>query len=676
MEYNNQKDLTDALDRASVLYYGGFTTEFTDNEFDLALKVLQKMEKESGVIYPHSPTQRVGSDIQKEFKKIKHPKPMLTIENTYDDNELLKWANNIIRKINHVVYFNISVKYDGVSCELHYHDGILKSASTRGDKNIGDDITENVKTIKSVPLKLINCTVKDFYVRGEILMPKSQLKKVNEERLINDEQPFANTRNACSGSVKQLDPKVTASRGLIFRPWDCFSNDILMSDMTSKMLYLYHQGFQFEKGTESFTCFDVNNLTVAVSQFKETLDSLNLDYDYDGVVIKINSCDIQDEIGTKDTRAIEWGIARKWNEEYIAETIIEDIEWQVGKMGSITPVGKLKTVECAGVNVSNVTLHNWGIVSAFNLHPNDKITITRSGGVIPYVLSASHDGNDTDTLFDYPHVCPICGSETQFDGEILKCVNEKCPAIIKGQILHFCSKDCMDIRTIGEKVVDDLYEYDIVRSLEDIIALGGGSSYHINKLMKLKDVEGYGEKSVNKILDSLYDSRLNKPFDKVLASLSIPNVGKVMGRELANHYDDIFNFANTTVEELMTINGIAETIANDIVEWNKKNEILLDEVNYWQWNWMNEKFEVIEDVDNDTTLNGLTLVFTGKSSRFSGDEVEDFLESKGAKCGHSVSKKTNYLITGDKPGSSKVTKATELGVEIITEDDFYQKFGI
>lgn len=689
-----QKNLTDRLDKASVLYYNGMSSEFTDEEFDTLMHALQKLEKENNYVYPNSPTLRVGSDIQKEFKKIKHPRPMLTIENTYNDSGLEEWKTKIEEKISENLKYNISVKYDGISCEIHYKYGYYASASTRGDKLIGDDITENVKTIKSVPL-FIECisTIPDFYVRGEVLLPKSRLWEINQERLRNDEQMFANTRNACSGSLKQLDPKITASRGLIFRAWDCFYLPYITSigehsteieTMEEKAELLKKMGFKYEDSTEPITV-ESDNLKESVNSFKETLKSLNLDYDYDGVVVKIDDCYIQDcVIGTKDTRAIEWGIARKWNEEYVVKTELMYVDWQVGRTGVLTPVGRLDPVTCNGVVISNVTLHNVDFVAKNNLHLGNMLTITRSGGVIPYVVDVDHRGELESCKVEIPTVCPICGSPVVKDGALLKCINDKCPAVEKGKILQFCSKECVDIKTIGESVVEDLYENGLITNIEDLLFQGYRACIDSCLEEDIKSWvsilgEGYGEKSVRNILEGIAYARLNVPYDKLLSGLSIPGVGKVMARELAKKYDSVFTLMDCTVEGLMEIEGIAEKSATAIYDWVQNNRSVLWAIDSNRWNWMIEAYDVVDNSEpenNEAPLKNLTVCFTGKSSRFKGDDIESYLESKGAKCTHSVSKSMNYLITGDKPGGSKVEKAKSFGVEIISEQEFYDKFNI
>jgi len=673
----NQLDLTNSLAKASELYYAGQTTEYSDTEFDLALKELQKMEKESGVVYPNSPTQRVGSDIQKGFKKGKHPKPMLTIENAYNQEDIDKWVDKMVKLGADVL--NYSVKYDGISCELKYENGILTQALTRGDKNIGDDITNNVRTIKSIPLdlKAFLGDFKTFYVRGEVLLPKSKLKQINEERMANGEQPFSNTRNACSGSIKQLDSRVTAERGLIFRAWDCFSDYREFSCMWEKICYLRRLGFVIEADT-SFSAVIDGDEAKKLADFKDFLDKSNFDFDYDGVVIKVDYIELQDKIGTKDTRAIEWGIARKWNEDFVTTTKLNDIEWQVGRTGVVTPVGKLEPVECGGVVISNVTLNNVDFIKSLNIHIGDTLKITRSGGVIPYVLGVSERG-DTDVKI--PEVCPVCGERLVKVGALLKCVNDKCTAIEKGKILQFCSKDCADVRSIGESVVDDLYNVGLVTSVNDLLiwAKSASDATRLPRIVKdwlhiLGDRlgDGYAEKSVTNILKNLVTSREETTYDRLLSSLSIPGVGKVMARTLAAKYPTLQLLRECTVEDLMTIDGIAEITANNIYKWLSENPHILDDIEFNGWATSLEQ----QEEKKGQVLSGINVCFSGSSCRFKGDAVEEFLTDNGAKCGHSVSKKTNYLIIGEKPGGSKVAKAQELGIEIIEENKFYEKYGL
>lgn len=670
-----QKELTDRLDIASIQYYNGLTSEFSDIEFDIKLKELQEMEKKSGFIFPNSPTIRVGSDLQKEFKKGEHPIPMFTIENTYDDDGLNKWVKNMYND-HGVTSFNVSIKYDGVSCELWYKGGKFFKALTRGDKIIGDDITENVKTIKNIPLVLKHKFEDDevFFVRGEILMPKSQLVKINEQRVKDGLDIFSNTRNACTGSVKQLDPKITASRGLIFKAWDCFyreegnfyQGDEFLITMDEKINILEKMGFYYEPNTKPITCLNhqVENI---VTEFKKTIDSMNLDYDYDGIVIKVNDVFIQNKIGTKDTRAIEWGIARKWNEELEVETTLIGIEWQVGRTGVLTPVGRLEPVECNGVIISNVTLHNWDFIGSMGILIGDKLRITRSGGVIPYVIGRR--SGEYGYIPKKPNACPACGSDIYQDGAFIKCTNYDCSAQSIGRILQFCSKECMDIRNIGDRVVEDLVLFGIVENISDLYTLK--DRYTIEELVDILG-DGYGSKSIEKMLASIELSK-EKTFANVIAGLSIPNVGKVVARQLSKEFKNIDNLIDCTYNSLISLDGIGEVMANDICWWFSSPQ------NIEMCNKLKE-YGLKMSIENDNSVvkteeRGVKVCFTGKSSKFKGDEVEEYLKSNGFTIA-GVSKSLDFLIIGDKPGGSKVKKAEELGITIITESEFYNKFNL
>lgn len=674
-----QIELTNRLDLASRLYYNGLTTEFSDVEFDIKLKELQQMEKDSGIVLPNSPTIRVGSDIQEGFKKGEHPKPMFTIDNVYDDDGLIKWVEDMYKK-HGVEEFNVSIKYDGVSCELWYEDGVFIKALTRGDKLIGDDITENVKTIKNIPMLLQEAPYGMVYIRGEILLPKSKLDEINSERINNGEQAFSNTRNACSGSIKQLDPKITASRGLIFKAWDCFGDHIDDKNMFTKFWFLTNNGFYYENiilGDNSVFCttpFTIrytnrDEFIETINSTKKYLNESNLDYDFDGIVIKINDVEVQDKIGTKDTRAIEWGIARKWNEELEVETTLLGIDWQVGRTGVLTPVGRLEPIECNGVVISNVTLHNWDFIGSMGILIGDKLRITRSGGVIPYVIGRKN--GEYAYIPKRPNTCPVCGSDVYQDGAFIKCTNYDCSAQSIGRILQFCSKECMDIRNIGDRVVEDLVTFGIVSDISELYTLK--DRYTVSELSDAFG-EGYGPKLVEKILESIENSK-SKPFANVISGLGIPNVGKVVSRQLAQKFKNIDNLIDCTYNQLIEMDGIGDIMANDICWWFSapKNISICRKLKEYG---LKTETDVVEIENSNTVLNGLTLCFTGSSNKFKGDDVEKFLEKNGAKCVHGVSKKLNYLITGDKPGSSKTKKAEELGVEIINENDFYNKFNL
>ena len=395
---------------------------------------------------------------------------------------------------------------------------------------------------------------------------------------------------------------------------------------------------------------------------------MNLDYDYDGIVIKVDDVFIQNKIGTKDTRAIEWGIARKWNEDKEVRTRLCGVDWQVGRTGVLTPVGRLEPVVCDGVEISNVTLHNWDFIQQKNIKIGSELRITRSGGVIPYVIDATTP--ITALEIDYPKYCPICRHETINETDVLiKCSNNECNARIIGQIIHFCSKDCMDIKTIGERVAEDLVNEGIVEDISELYCLK--NVYTPETLAEVLG-EGYGVKSCQKMFDAIEESK-NKPFANVLAGLSIPGVGKVVGRLLANKFKNIDNLLNADYIDLVNIEGIGDIMAIDIINWvNDDNN--RDICRYLKVNGLKMS---VDDVEIKPTVEdrGIKVCFTGKSYKFKGDKVEDYLKDNGFTIA-GVSRSLDYLITGVKPGGSKVNKAQDYGVKIISEIEFYEMFNL
>lgn len=708
MTLEQQRDLTDRLDRASQQYYHGEQTEFTDEEFDLRLKELMAVEKQNNQIFPNSPTQRVGCDIQEGFKKWAHPEPMLTISNVYTNDELTEWVKK--RTDGYYNTLLAGIKYDGVSLELHYHNGVLKRAVTRGDKIIGDDVTENAKTIKSIPLVIAHNRVPtELYVRGEVLMPKSQLEALNAEKIANSEKPFANARNACSGSLKQLDPKVTAARGLVFKPWDWYCLDenmepamrsliihkapgaVYYSSMYEKMKILSEWGFEYnvsgvEVGKIIVRNPDIENI---VADMWQAIKSANLDYDYDGMVIKVDNLEQQMKLGTVDYRSVDWAIARKWNEEYEVTTRVNSVDWQVGKTGVVTPVANLEPVMCGGVEVSRATLNNEAFITNLDLHYGDTVKIVRSGGVIPYILEVTARDKNGEPV-RVPEKCPECGTMLYKDHDLWKCPNTNCKGRVLGRMLHWCSKDCMDVRGMGESILNDIIHafhftepfelYNLlIYSTDDILGALG---------------DGYGEKTINNIKESLLEST-KKPLANIIYGLSIDGIGKVTARDLVKRFKTWDGIEEAVRKDrLKEISGIGSVLEFNILFWflgPEDDEVPEEDygpglmVQYrktpadvWKEELTKYGFclnpEVMEVADGPKSLAGLTVVFTGKSKRFPGDDVEEYLESFGAKTSHSVSSKTSYLITGEKPGGSKVAKANSLGINVITEDDFFAKY--
>ena len=683
-----QLELTDLLDNASKKYYRGEESGLSDVEFDLKLKELQRIERESGVVLPNSPTQRVGSDVQDGFKKIQHPIPMLTIENTYKAEELEEWLNKQT-----ALTYEISTKFDGVSLEIHYHDGMMVSASTRGDKNIGDDVTANARTIKDIPLSLSGNPEfyqdKDIYIRGEVLMLRSVFNSINEELESLGQKPLANCRNAASGSIKQLDSHITAMRQLAFRPWDILVSvgGEMRPDLTNCDLRTFDLGIVFNHlgfYTEDFArpvYVNKDEVIAAVDEYKKRLDESDTDFDYDGVVVKVLSQ--EERMKTVDHRAIEWGIARKWNEERAAFAILDSVSWQVGRTGVVTPVANFVPFELDGVEVSNATLHNLSFIEKNNLTTGQHVKVVRSGGVIPYVerVMTKDDYDKAGIKFwmmpaykiEYPTVCPVCGTSLIREGDFLKCPNEKCTGRLLEAIEYWCSKKVMDIRDIGPEFIRDLIEKQMVTCPIDLYLLE--KNYTVKDMIDILG-KGYGQTSVKKKLRAIKES-LKQPAYRVLAGTGIPGIGPRMAKILLSEFGSIAGIFSKSEEELKQVAGIGDVLAKNIADYalNTGWQFLSDcyELN------LNTKTEDSEEQtvsQHEQLLEGMKIVFSGASKYFPGDSVEEFLESYGAKCGHSISRKTTCLVTGDNPGPKKVQTCKDLGIMMMTEDEFYKKYNL
>jgi DNA ligase (NAD+) len=672
-------ELNEKLTNASRMYYSSMESGITDTNFDLLMKELRRLQDETGYIPENSIAMRIGSDLQTGFDKITHPELMLTIDNSYDDEELSKWVESMIKKYN-PTHAEISTKFDGVSLEIHYHNGELVSASTRGDKTVGDDVTENAKTIEDIPLKLKDWQWDDVYVRGEVLMPRSTLKRINE----NSKKKFANCRNAASGTIKQLDSKEVARRGLIFRPWD-----VLFFNSNGKRIAndfpIDKANFLFNRNdfvTEDFARMQIVDFTtelpMIVSKFKKRLDESGPDFDYDGVVIKVAADELRNKIGSSDHQAIKWGIARKWNEDRIGYTILENVTWQVGSTGILTPVANFRPIYLDGVIVSNATLHNLDFIRKNDLMIGAPVKITRSGGVIPYVLGRPSDGEYYEhcdenlgerTSIVLPTTCPECGSPIIYMGDSIKCSNSECPGVIRGLIENWCSKSIMNIDGVGPEIIRDLMNAGLISWQMDLYRM-------TTELTSQELVErlgpGYALKSAQNIIDSIMAS-VSKPIENVVAGMGIAGIGLQNAKTLIETAGSLENLSTMSESQLMDIDGIGEVLAGNIREFMDTNG------NDWisalhEFGFNTEASKKAEPSGSE--LSGLKIVFTGSSQWFKGDLCEKFLESRGAKCGHSVSKKTDWLVTGENPGASKVTKAESLGVKIISEEDFFAKYGL
>ncbi len=701
----------------------------SDFEFDMEFKQLQALEKASGMVLPDSPTQRVGSDLQGGFEKHRHVIPMQSIENVYSDDELQQWLTSTSQQLRAAfptdeISYTYEPKYDGLSISLVYIDGVLTDAVTRGNQVEGESVIANVRTIRNVPLLLrpLSATLvrentappaelssapaaelslfddsmfEDdaeaeqlpayFEVRGEVLMPQGAFDRLNAEKEANGERPFANKRNAASGSLKQLDPKVTAKRGLVVNAYaaystdEAFQRDVLSSQ--AKTLELLGQlGFDYyhTPGQQAFS--DIARLTEAINAFNEVRTSHSLPYDCDGVVIKVNERRHQEYLGLNTTFP-NWCKARKFPQE-AQSTLVRDVTFQVGMTGHITPVAELDPTVISGSLVSRATLNNENYIRSLNLQVGAYVFVQKAGEVIPQVTGMDEARNAAEEVqlraIQFPEACPCCQTPLIKKGEYWICPNHHCKEQVVQRLEYWCGKDCANIKGLGPSVLEDLYDKLGIASVSDLYRVFVADERtwepdvfcpdyrsHIQQLLG----EGYAEKSVKLMFEGIAQSIASLTLDRIIGGLGIDGVGKITGRILAEHFGSWTKFREATLEELLLIDSIGEIMANNILSADLSDYVCLDQDYGFQ-----TEYQAAERLGN--ALEGLTIIFTGTSYRFKRDEIKAFFTGHGAKYVGSVSGKVNYVITGDAPGQNKLDKARQLGVEVIAERDFYERFGL
>lgn len=690
-DVNNQQSLTDALAWASYKYYVENDPPMSDFEFDMEFKQLQSLEKTSGVVLSDSPTQRVGSDLQGGFEKHRHVIPMQSIENVYSDAELQEWLQSVCKQLQSAfpgeeVSFTYEPKYDGLSISLVYIRGNLVDAVTRGNQIEGESVIANVRTIRNVPLQLDPKLVPDYFeVRGEVLMPQGAFDRLNAEKESAGERPFANKRNAASGSLKQLDPKITAKRGLLVNAYAAYSTDVLfqsqiLSSQAQTLELLSQLGFDYyhTPGLQEFC--DLEALSNAINEFNVVRTSHQLPYDCDGVVVKVNQRHHQEFLGLNTTFP-NWCKARKFPQEALS-TAIRDVSFQVGMTGHITPVAELDPTTISGSVVSRATLNNESFIRQLNLSIGAFVFVQKAGEVIPQVT-----GLDTERMKSehpalkeilFPEFCPCCGTKLEKKGEFWICTNHHCKEQAIQRLEYWCSKDCANIKGLGPSVLEDLYDKLNIASVDDLyrVFIKEYKSFepdifspdYISYLQQLLG-EGYAEKSISLMLEGVAQSVQSLTLDRIIGGLGIDGVGKITGKLLAEHFGSWEKFRQATLEELMLIDGIGEIMARNILDADLSDYSCIG-ADYG----FKREYQQAEKLG--TALEGLTVIFTGTSYRFKRDEIKSFFMGHGAKYVGSVSGKVDYVIIGDAPGQNKLDKARQLGVEIIEERDFYAKYDL
>jgi DNA ligase (NAD+) len=647
------------LEQHNYDYYVLSVPTISDYEYDKRLKELQILEE----TYPeyadlHSPTQRVGSDLSKEFVQIAHIYPMLSLSNTYSRDEIREFYDRTIRLLNEPFEIVAELKYDGASISLTYEQGRLTRAVTRGDGARGDDVTANVKTIRSIPLKLLGNHYPDkFEIRGEILLPWAEFDRLNKEREEQAEPLFANPRNAASGTLKQQNPAIVASRKL-----DAYLYYMLGEDLPADT----HYGNLEIARTWGFKIPDVIRKCSALEEVFDYIahwevERKSLPVTIDGVVLKVNSLRQQRNLGFT-AKSPRWAIAYKFQAERAA-TRLNFVSFQVGRTGTVTPVANLEPVLLAGTTVKRASLHNADVIENLDLHTGDIVYVEKGGEIIPKIVGVDAGSRTmmTGEKVGFIPNCPECGVLLiRPAGEAAHyCPNESgCPPQIKGRIEHFASRRAMDIR-MGPETVEDLYNASYVRNVADLYTL---------KLPDLLRLEGWAEKSAQNLLDSLEESK-KIPFERVLFALGIRYVGEMVAKRLAHAFLSIGQLRQAPLSSLVQVNEIGERIAQSVRDYfsNESNLSILDRLQAYGLQMAMD--EAMQTRRSDK-LQGQTFVISGTFTHYSRDEYKGMIEQHGGKCAGSISGKTNYVLAGDNMGASKREKATKLRLTIINENEF------
>ncbi len=653
--------LRDELRKHNHNYYVLDQPTISDFDFDMLLKQLQGLEKQHPEFYDeNSPTLRVGGMITKNFETVKHEERMYSLDNSYSKEDLEDWEKRIQKILGDVaIEFVCELKYDGASISLTYENGMLLRGVTRGDGFQGDNVTNNIKTIKSVPLKLKGNYPQKFDIRGEIILPLEGFAKMNEDRIMAGEEPYMNPRNTASGSLKLQDNSETAKR-----PLDCLLYNITNSSNVSKTHYESLQNARewgFKVPSEGMLCKSINDVMDYVNYWDDHRHGLP--YETDGVVVKINNIIHQEELGYT-AKAPRWAMAYKFKSEQ-AVTTLNSITYQVGRTGAITPVANLEPVLLAGTTVKRASLHNADQIAKLGIRENDVVFVEKGGEIIPKIVGVDFDKRPLDSKeTQYITTCPECDTPLiRKEGEAQHyCSNYYgCPPQITGRIQHFIARKAMDIDGLGSETVELLYEQGLVKNYADLYDL---------KKEQVLPLERMAEKSADNLIEGIANSK-KIPFERVLYALGIRFVGETVAKKLAKAYRSIEKLKTTTIEELISVDEIGEKIAESIVGFfeNQENLTIIARLQSYGL-----QLEVsLENLQNQTDkLKGVIFVVSGVFEKISRNELKKMIEDNGGKVASSISSKTNFVIAGDNMGPSKKDKAEKLGIAMIDENEFLE----
>lgn len=656
------KELRSELNRYSYEYYVADKPTVEDYVYDRLYSELVELETTyPDLITSDSPTQRVGGKILAGFEKVVHDVPLYSLNDVFSKEEIITFDNRVQKLVGHPVEYCCELKIDGLSISLKYVNGAFVEGATRGDGTVGENITENLRTVKSIPLSLKEAI--SITVRGECYMPKSSFVKLNQRREEEGQDIFANPRNAAAGSLRQLDPKVTAHRQLsTFLYTVADFGPLTATTQAGAIQELAEIGFR--ANPEYRVCSTIDEIWEYIEEFHAK--RADLPYEIDGIVIKVNDFALQEQLGFT-VKAPRWAAAYKFPPEE-AQTIIEDIEWTVGRTGVVTPTAVMTPVRVAGTTVSRASLHNADYIHLKDIRLHDTVMIYKAGDIIPEVSAVMMEKRPTDSLaYQIPTHCPVCDSElVHLDEEVaLRCINPKCPAQIKEGLSHFVSRNAMDIDGLGPRVLAQMYDKGLVKDVADLYKL---TETDLLTLDKIK------EKSANNLLTAIASSKDNS-LERLIFGLGIRHVGSKAAQILAEHFETMDRLAHAEKEEIISLNTLGETIADSLVTYFENEEVheLMAElngvgVNLTYKGLRNEDIAAIE-----SPFTGKTVVLTGKLTHFTRDEAKEKIEALGGKVTGSVSKKTDIVVAGEEAGS-KLKKAQDLGVEVWDEAEMVSAF--
>lgn len=663
MEKNKAKEeilkLRKQLEIWANKYYDEDNPEVSDYEYDMTMNKLKALEKEfPDLVTKDSLTQKVGGHVKEGFEKVEHEVPLQSLQDIFSFEELEEFKERVYKaaKENNIkeedVKFVVETKIDGLSAALEYRDGKFVRGATRGNGLVGEDVTENLKTIKTIPKELPEPI--NIIVRGEVFIGKKEFEKMNEERELNEEKTFANARNAAAGSLRQLDTKITKKR-----PLDIYIFNV--QKIEGKEFNSHFEELNYLKKLG----FNVNPVLIPCNNIPEAIDAINkigeereeLTFGIDGAVIKVDDLKLREKMGTT-SKVPRWAIAYKYPPEK-KETKLKDIICQVGRTGAITPMAILEPVKVAGSTISKTTLHNEDFIKEKDIRVGDTIVVQKAGDVIPEILEVKKNKRTgSEQIFEMPKVCPVCGAPVvREEGEaVSRCIGIECPAKLVRNIIHFVSRDCMNIDGLGDKIIEQLINKNLISNIADIYFL---------KFEDIATLKKNGQKFTQNLIDAINNSKNNDLY-RLIAALGIRHIGTKAAKTLAKKYKTMDSLMNASLESLAMTDDIGEISANSIYEFFRQDQTI-DLIN--RLKEANVNMEALESEDIDNRFEGKTFVLTGTLEKFTRKEASDLIEKHGGKTSGSVSKKTDYVLAGEDAGS-KLTKAQSLGVEIITEEQF------